>query len=92
MSFVKIRRRNEETKNKELRRSDHFRPMISGSGAKKIGPTNPPIGKMLPIHESCSEVGMNVRGESDKSFVIFAIAGEDQPIEVPHDMPTRLAK
>lgn len=84
---MKISRLNDETKNRELRRSDHFRPISPGSGAKRIGPTNPPIGKILPIHESCSEDGRKSSGESDKSFVILAIAGEDQPIEAPQLMP-----
>ena len=83
MSLVKIKRRNEKTKNRELRISDHFRPIVPGSGAKIKGPTKPPTGRMLPIHESCSDVGIKSKGESDKSFVIFAIAGDDQPIEVP---------
>lgn len=78
MSFVRISRRNEATKKSELSISDHFRPIIPGRGAKRIGPTSPPIGRILPIQESCSDVGMKSKGESDKSFVIFAIAGDDQ--------------
>lgn len=91
MSWVKMRMINEATKNRALRSSDHFLPMIAGSGAKRIGPTSPPIGNMLPIHESCSEVGTKSSGESVLLFVIFAIAGEDQPIDVPHEIPTRFA-
>lgn len=87
ISLVKISRRNDATKNRELSNSDHFRPIRLGKGATIMAPAKPPIGKTLPIHDSWSEDGMKFKGESDKFSVIFAIAGDDQPIEFPHDIP-----
>lgn len=85
-----IRIRKDEARNKALSISDHLRPMRPGRGAKKIGPTSPPIGRKLPIHENCSAVGMKSSGESFK-VIILAIDGLDQPIVVPHEIPMILA-
>lgn len=78
-------------KNSALMISEGFRPMSCGRGAKNNGPTSPPIGRKLPTHENCSAVGMKSRGESDRFPDIFAIAGLDHPMAVPHDTPMRFA-
>lgn len=91
MSFVKMRMRKEAMKNNELSSSDHFRPMVPGRGANRIGPTSPPIGRRLPIHESCSSDGTKSNGESDRSWVNFVMTGDDHPMVVPHDIPMMFA-
>lgn len=58
MSLVNIKIMNDVTKNNAFRSSDDFRPISPGSGAKTMGPTSPPIGRMLPIQLSCSSDGM----------------------------------
>lgn len=92
MSCVKMSIRNDAMKKSALTKSDNFLPMSPGSGAKKIGPKSPPTGKKPPIHESWSAEGTKSNGELDRSSVIFAMAGLDQPIHVPHEIPIMFAE
>lgn len=68
-----------------------FRPIRLGRGEQIIGPMRPPTGKIEPIHENSSAVGTKSRGESTRSLVILAIAGDDHPMVVPQDIPTKFA-
>lgn len=81
---------NEEMKNKALISSDHFLPMRLGRGAN-MSENTPPSGRIDPIHENCSGVGMKSKGDSEISPDIFAIDGLDQPIVVPQETPITFA-